>query len=149
MQFTKLVVSVSNRKAAPGVRKRYTISISILSGDSTGVYSQDFSHDGQALDRCNPTEWFQAKNDNSWSVSCTQFENTSSPTINMVQTDPLGDQGVGYQMRPQRIAIKTGPRKIIIPEQPFQHRALIILHLKSQISLSTFKFSLDESRVIR
>lgn len=77
-------------------------------------YEQDFTNDGEPLSRCNPTDWFEAENDHF--VSCSKFETFDTPETKIVQDAEFDLQNVVNQLRPQKISVKTGPRKIRLPE---------------------------------
>ncbi len=74
-------------------------------------YRKDFLLHGQALARCNPRRWFPNFN-NLHQVRCNQVEeSTDSGEIRFVQDESVDQNGRVRQIRPQRLRIRTSPRK--------------------------------------
>lgn len=77
---------------------------------------QNFLNNGKTLARCNPVDWFNSNDDHLLEESCSGsiIYSTINTTIETIKDEALGQEGSGNQLKPQKILVKTSPRKITL-----------------------------------
>lgn len=72
---------------------------------------QDFELDGKVLPRCNPRQWLKSQDSEYLDAKCDLvIDSLESGEVTLVQNQPLGENRMGHQIRPQRILLRTSPR---------------------------------------